>query len=286
MSKQTIPVFVVGSGRSGTRTIYKLLSGIPHIQVYHEFVCTHIQKVAALFFMGIIDKDDVKLQLQELHGSAIYYSQVRYWVDCSNKLSWVIEPLFEMYPTAKFIHLVRDGRKVASSFFHKLNDEMYDDESVKIMQAWLADQEHLPVPPPEKKYWWNIPQEGQPFSREFPEFNQFQRACYQWSEANRVILEALQNIPANQQLFVKLEDLVSSRQVLENFLSFLEVEYDEYFSEYLQTPQNVIYPLDFLLTDEQNMQFNEIASAMMDRLGYANAEEYSVDYGTPPTPNL
>jgi hypothetical protein len=278
MSTATVPIFVVGSGRSGTRTIYKLLSGIPGIEIYHEFVCTHVQPLAALYFMNRISKDALKRELMNLHGSAINYSQDDRWVDCSNKLSWIIEPLYELFPKAKFIHLVRDGRKVANSFFHKLNDEMYDDRSVQILQDWLSNKNGLLMPPPEKKYWWNIPQQGQPFAEEFPRFDQFQRACYQWREANRVILESLKNVHKDQQLFVRLEDLIQDRNVLKDLLAFFGLEYEEHFYEYLQTPQNVIFPMDFRLTEAQKQQFKEIAWDMMEQLGYAEREEYVVEY--------
>jgi hypothetical protein len=278
MSVDTIPYFVVGSGRSGTRTIFKMLSGIPSLEIYHEYVCTHIQQVAALHFMKILGKDEVKRRIRELHASAIYYSSAARWVDCSNKLSWIIEPLLELLPKARFVHLVRDGRKVANSYFHKLTDEMYDDESVRIMREWLADREQRPLPPPEKKYWWNVPQPGQPFAEEFPRFDQFARACYQWVEANRVILDALRSVPPEQQLFVRLEDLTTRREEVQRFLAFFGLPYEEHFFEFLQTPQNVIYPMDFRLTPEQNNQFDTIATDMMDRLGYGGTEEYTVRY--------
>lgn len=278
MSASTIPIFVVGSGRSGTRAIFKLLSGIAGVEVHHEYLCTHIQPVAAKYFMRRISYAEAQAQVQALHGSAIYYSQANVWVDCSNKLSWLIEPLAEVFSNAKFVHLVRDGRKVASSFFHKLSDEMYDDESVRIMQQWLARPTTCPEPPPEKKYWWNIPQADQPFAAQFASFNQFQRACYQWREANRVIIESLRGLPADRQLFVKLERLTSDRQTVREFLAFFGVPAEEKYYEFLQTPQNVIFPMDFKLTGEQRAQFQEIAQDMMEQLGYAGTDEYEVEY--------
>lgn len=283
MSAATIPIFVVGSGRSGTRSVFKLLSGIRSIEIHHEYLCTHVQQVATLYFMRMMDESTIKQEFMKLHGSAIYYSKAKYWVDCSNKLSWIIEPIFQLLPNARFVHLVRDGRKVANSYYQKLSDEMYDDDSVEIIQRWLADPDGLPMPPPEKKYWWNVPQADQPFAKEFQGFNQFQRACYQWVESNRVIIESLKRVPKEQQLLVKLEDLTSDREILKRFLSFFDVTYEEHYFEYLQTPQNVVFPMDFKLTEIQTEQFNQIASDMMQKLGYAGAKEYSVDYGTPPT---
>ncbi len=277
MSAETVPIFVVGSGRSGTRTVFKLLSGIPTIEIYHEYVCTHIQQAACLYAMGLMEGPAIKAEIGKLHGSAIYYSRAPLWVDCSNKLSWIIGPLHQLFPRARFVHLVRDGRKVASSYFHKLTDEMYDDDSVRILRAWLADR-RLPMPPPEKKYWWNVPQPGQPFAEQFPQFDQFERACYQWVEANRVVRESLQAVPAEQQLFVKLEELTTRKDEVERFLRFFGVAYEDHFFEFLQTPQNVIFPLDFRLTEAQVEQFNAIAGPMMDLLGYSGSEEYTVRY--------
>lgn len=275
---ESTPIFVIGSGRSGTRTIFKLLSGMPDIEIHHEYLCTHIQREACLFHMGILTPDTIKKRLREFHGAAVYYSAKRYWVDCSNKLSWIIQPLHELFPRAKFVNIIRDGRKVASSFFHKLGPEMYDDESVSHLRRWLEDRDGLPMPPPEKKYWWNIPQKGQPFALEFSSFNRLQRCAYHWRESNRVIAESLKSIPLEQQLTVKLEDLTSSKTTLKDFLAFFNVGYQEQLFEFLQTPQNVFFPMDFKLSEEQRRQFFAIAGDMMKELGYANTEEYSVRY--------
>lgn len=278
MSRQTTPIFLVGSGRNGTRMIFKLLSGLPDLEVYHEYVCTHVQPLAAEYFMGLKNKTEVKNILKELHGAAIAYSQSSHWMDCSNKLSWLIEPLLEMYPGAKFIHLTRDGRKVVGSFFNKLAPEMYDDLSVRVMRGWLADRS-LPKPPPEKKYWWNIPQQGQPFYEEFSTFNQFQRICYHWREAARIIEESFAHVPAKQQLTLKLEDLTGDKEVLKKFLKFVDVEYQENLYEFLQKPQNVLFPMDFKLNPEQSQQFKEITGDTMERLGYDMKQEtYEVKY--------
>jgi len=274
---KTTPIFVVGSGRNGTRTIMKLLSGFDSVEIHHEYLCTHIQPWAAKYFMGKASRHEITDVFRSLHGAAIWYSNAEFWVDCSNKLSWIIEPILEVFPGAKFVHLVRDGRKVANSYFKKLTAEIYDDECVQVLQNWL-DHDHLPEPPPEKKYWWNIPQSGQPFYQEFRKFNQFERCCYQWAESNRVILQSLENIPKNQKFFVRLEDMVSQKTVLTEFLDFFCISYSDDLFDFLRTPQNVIFPMDFPLTPVQKRQFNHIARDMMIRLGYAEREEYIVRY--------
>jgi hypothetical protein len=65
-------------------------------------------------------------------------------------------------------------------------------------------------------------------------------------------------------------------------LKFFGEEYEEHFFELLQTHQNVVFPMDFNLTEEQVSQFNQIAGDMMKKLGYEESEEYTVDYGKSP----
>jgi len=51
-------------------------------------------------------------------------------------LSWLIPDLAALFPDAKFVHLVRDGRKVAGSYFRKLGAECYDDRSTHVFQVF------------------------------------------------------------------------------------------------------------------------------------------------------
>ncbi len=276
--KTTTPVFIVGSGRSGTRMLYKLIAGNPTIEVYHEYLCTHIQPVACKYFMGLKTKQQTKDAIRSIHGSAIYYSDSLYWVDCSNKLSWIIEPLHELYPNAIFINIIRDGRKVVSSFFYKLSAEIYDDESVAAIQQWLRHPRKYPEPPPEKKYWWNIPQPGQPFYNEFPSFGQFERICYHWTEVNRVIRESFKRLPAKQAITMKLEDLTTKREALKKFLAVFNVSYEEHFFTYMKTPQGVFFPMNMHMTKEEEAAFYRICGNMMKTLGYKASKAYDVTY--------
>ena len=278
MSKTTQPLFFVGSGRSGTRSIFKLFSGLDNVDVFHEYACTHIQPTAALYAMGKISREEAALRFKSLHGNAIHYSTAEFWIDCSNKLSWIIEPIVDVFPQAKFILITRDGRKVSSSYFHKLSDEMYDDESVNILNEWLKNPDSNPMPPPEKKYWWNIPQIGQPFFEEFSSFDQFSRCCYQWRESNRTVLDSLEKINKSSYAIFKLETLVSNSNEVQRLLDFMGLPYKQSYFEFLKTPQNVIFPMDFSLSFEQLSTFQKIAGDLQTALGYQDSAEYKMSY--------
>ena len=76
-----------------------------------------------------------------------------------------------------------------------------------------------------------------------------------------------------------LEDLVADADRLRAFFAHLDLPWDQARGTALHRPHNVNRPEDFPLTDIQRRQFDEIAGAMMDRLGYGGRAEYRMDYG-------
>lgn len=271
------PVFIVSSGRSGTAMMVKALAAAEGVSIVHEHAVQEVQPLAVRRYQGLADEREAKSILAKTHGTAIRNAQTRLWGDSSNKLSWLIPDLMDLFPDALFIHLVRDGRKVASSYFHKLADECYDDRSTAILADFLAGKTQG-APPPEKKFWWPQPKPGEPWAKDFPRFNQFQRIAWHWSEINRVILRDLKDVPESRRIFIRLEDLRAQPSTVTSLMGFLGIPYrDSHFSAF-QRPHNVNRPVDTMLTPEQAAQFAMLATPMMKRLGYAKKPEYAVSY--------
>jgi hypothetical protein len=154
---------------------------------------------------------------------------------------------------------------------------MYTDKGVGVMSNWLRNPE-LPIPPPEKEYWWKIPRPGQIDYENFSKYDRFQRVAYHWKEANREILDAFSDFPEKNRKLVRLEDVTTNEKTLQEVVAFLGVQYDTTFFEYLKRPRNVFLPMEFGLTKKQRNQFNEICGDMMLQLGYDDKNEYSVKY--------
>jgi len=276
----TQPLFVVSSGRAGTATMAKLLNMAPNVEMRHEYLVHIMQPLAFKHYHNLMESfDTTRAKIREVYNSAIFYSEAKLWGDCSNKASWLIHPIVRTFPKAKFIHLIRDGRKVASSYYHKLADECYEEKSVGIIRAWIDQRSYgadRPLMPPyEKKYWWPLPPNVS--------WDRFQNVCWHWQESNKVILKELEQVDRDRWLIIRLEDLVNDKLAIpELLLDFLGLEVDhELFRKmlaFLQTPHNVSEPKDYLLTDTQTKQFWTIAGEMMFKLGYDERKEYRVDY--------
>ena len=272
------PFFIVSSGRSGTAMLHKALSAAGNVEMHHEYMVNSVQPLAVRRYLGLASSYKTLELLHECHATAVRYSEAAFWGDSSNKLSWLIPELVELLPEAKFVHLVRDGRKVASSYFHKLGDECYDEHSNRVLQAHYDDLARVLAPPPEKKYWWPVPRRDDPIAQEFRSFNQFERIAWHWAEINTVILNSLALLTPTQHLFVRLEDLLVSPQLVRAMFEFIGLPYrDEHFAIFAR-PHNVNRPEDHPLTQAQHVAFDRIASPMMDRLGYAERAEYVVNY--------
>jgi len=256
--------------------LHKVLSTDAEMQ--HEYMVQITQPLAVRRYLDLIEPRKALKILGETHAAAVGYSASSHWGDSSNKVSWLIPELAELLPSAKFIHLVRDGRKVAGSYFRKLSEECYDDRSTGILQSHYDNPSHTAAPPPEKKYWWPVPRRDDPAACAFRSYSQFERICWHWAEINRVIIASLAALPRDQHLFVRLEELRDSPEALKGLYDFLNLPYrDDRFAAFAK-PHNVNKPEDRLLDARERARFDVVAGAMMQRLGYAERAEYVVNY--------
>src|SRR4051812_4178895 len=112
MGASAKPFFIVSSGRSGTAMLHKALAAVPSVEMHHEYMVHIVQPLAVRRYLGLIDASEAARVLAETHAAAAHYTDAMHWGDSSNKLSWLIPELAALLPEARFVHLVRDGRKV------------------------------------------------------------------------------------------------------------------------------------------------------------------------------
>ena len=273
----TQPFFIVSSGRSGTHALAKALSLYENVDMHHEYCVDYIQPLAFEYYHRLINEGEAIETIQGTYGSAVALSEKPLWGDSSNKASWIIHPLLKVFPNAKFIWLVRDGRKVVSSYFNKLSEECYDDRSVNWMRLWIENSERYTQPPPEKKYWWPMPPHRLYCYNESP--SQFRLICWHWNAINEFIDYNLSWVPEENTFVVKLEDLTNGDMgTLNDMLNFLGLSWNDEVYDILQVPDNVSTPQDFSLTSEQIIEFWKSCRPTMEIFDYKEDEEYSIDY--------
>ena len=264
------PIFVVGTGRNGTRSIFRMLRGNTRIEAHHEYGCENIQKISCLYSMGLLNKDRALPLVREHYFAAINYCEKDIWLDSSNKASWIIPLLKDVFPASRFIHITRDPRRVVPSYYFKLREEMYDVKSTMKLAKWIDSGYHdEDAPPVEKKYWWKLQlDETCKVSSSEYQRSRFERCCLHWSSVIQEITKAFTKIPQSSNLTIRLEDLVSDNNTMQLLLDFLGLEYSDFYSQFLQKPRNVFLPLEFNCTYTQLKTLREYCDHDAKSLGY------------------
>lgn len=124
------PIFVVGAARSGTTWVYDILTAHPQVAgLYESWLFTPAHGLGALFTsMHWADKptglgrvlsraallETTRLTATDLMSHALF-PEHRYLVEKSPSHIFAIELINEIFPAARFIHVIRDGRDVAVS---------------------------------------------------------------------------------------------------------------------------------------------------------------------------
>ncbi len=136
-------------------------------------------------------------------GSLVYYFQAhtrgkhpKIWGDKNNYYIHHLEEIIELYPEARFIHLIRDGRDVACSY------------------------RNLPAISSKSDYFPNLPVALEEIAKE-------------WMENNIRIEAFLQNSASGKFIVVNYEDVVLSLETTSRKIcNFLEVSFDTQMLEY------------------------------------------------------
>jgi hypothetical protein len=270
------PFFILSSGCSGGSILAHALTGIEDVTVERDYMAPIVRPLGVRRYQGLARVEETRSILAAHHGAAVRYAETAQWGDCSDALGWLVPDLASLFPEARFIHLVRDGRDVVSANYNNNNHDCYDDAATRVTAAHLATPYTVPAPPPESKYWWPQAKKSDEWAPAFPRFDRFQRICWHWAESNRAIARDLSVIPSERRLFLRLEDLRAQPLAVARLFKFLGLPYrGQYFAMFMRA-DNAVQRLEPHLSPLQTAQFSRIASPTMERLGYVAPQTYAV----------
>jgi hypothetical protein len=268
MSSETRPFFVVSSGRSGTAMMQRLFSAYPHVEMHHEYMMQHVQPAAIKYYLGLIGLGEAVHVLRATHGASIHHTTARLWGDSSHALSWLIPVLNRLFPNARFIHLVRDGRHVTQSYFNTRSKDCYTDDAVLALQRHYDSRGQVPAPPPEGRFWWPVPPRGHPLEEAFHSLGRFERIAFHWAQVNRTINHHLDAIPPERKHLIRLEDMASRPEARQGLMDFLGLPWDDRLMGLVAPASDAGAEDPAALTPAQAAQFDAMASDMMQLFCY------------------
>jgi hypothetical protein len=270
------PIFVLGTGRSGT-TILGVTLGI-HSEVgflnepkaVWAHACPNEDLIgsynfnAARYFLDESDcSNKTKVTLQRIYSHYLTVTRSHRVVDKYPELIFRIGFVREIFPDAKFIFLYRNGNDTVASIEHwserlGLDDgeDRHDWWGVNDRKWYLLCDQVVVQDVDLKKHHSEI--------REF--VNHRDRAAVEWILTMRQGLKIAEQYRDDVYL-IKYEDYVSSSQSRSELLAFCGLEENAIYSTYCDA---VLSPVRGVESIELPIQIAEVFKQTMQELGYAD----------------
>jgi hypothetical protein len=193
--KSYAPVFVLSTGRTGSKFIVELLSLSPAVSAFHEprptlqyfsnFAFHHQNEVQTLNKM--IDAARMEMILE-------IYINGKIFVESNQCLTFFAVALAGLFKSAKFVHLIRHPGNFVSSAARKgwyKNNSIWESGRVK-----LANE------------------------RRWGDMDQVERLGWLWNFTNLFIRDFFSTLPAGRTMTCRLEDLLSGQKNVQALFSF------------------------------------------------------------------
>jgi hypothetical protein len=177
-------VFVLSSGRCGSRSVSAAFEGIEDVVARHEPE-PHLMREARTYCVDrkVDGNFELPWAVNTIRNSRHFVKDIlkdHHYIESTPALSIFALPLVKVFPEAHLVHLIRDGRNVVRS---------------GMSLAWYIDDPTNAWNPS----WWPAPEGCD---------DRFSKCCWLWAETNRLLADDLKMIPAAQAHTVRLEDLV------------------------------------------------------------------------------
>lgn len=199
------PVFVLSTGRCGTLYLSKILDTIHQVDVYHK------PKPELIYYSKYAYENYLKYNeiIGKIFDAARYeyiqesYLRKRIFIETNSRITYFACAIAEMFPKAKFIHLVRNPADFVRSGIRR---NWYGSNDVHSLGR---------IEPINNTNLWN-------------KMSQFEQICWLWNETNEFIELFKQNYTNNQNLFMlKSEDMFHDEKLIIRLLEFCNIsDYD------------------------------------------------------------
>jgi hypothetical protein len=195
-------LFVLSTGRSGSRTISNVLSQSPDMVCTHEPLPRLIEECARYRY-GELEAATLAELLEESRPSHI---DGRRYGESANRLSPAAPVLAATFPEAQFIWLIRDGREFVAS---------------GMQRGWYADAKDTP--------WerWRLRGDrlGEVADEEWSAWSPFEKVCWLWRRTNEMIRDDLGGLDPARVRRVRLEDLEAQIDDIADFLGIARADW-------------------------------------------------------------
>lgn len=258
------PIFIIGSGRSGTTFLGSCLGELPEYSYHFEPVIT---KASARYIYEKQWSVESAMRFYRMTYSwlmRLHFDADLTFAEKTPRNSFIIPFLHKTFPDAKFVHIIRDGKDVALSLLKK---------------PWYrADSEDLDLSEPGgykygpyARFW--VEKER---VHEFEATSDIHRCIWLWRRYIESILTNANYLPASQYYELRYEELVANpaneAKYLLDFLEISSMKSRNLFQKTIELRASLdsVGKWKFELSSEQLRKIEKEAGDWLNYLGYSN----------------
>ena len=231
------PIFIIGAPRSGTTWMGAIMKQHPDIQLLHEISNIWMWKNAYKFDDVLTESDlnpNIKSYIQQKFFSYLQDNHKKRICDKTPRNCLRIRAIKEVFPDAKIIMVLRDGRAVINStkkelnkhkgipkkeIFHRLKGLSLAEIAVFLPRLGSRLKRIVGIP---LDYWGARPPGWQEWVGKFPKHILLAK---QWSATMEIAIREGRKLTSNNYLEINYEDLVKSpEEGMLKIANFIELE--------------------------------------------------------------
>lgn len=210
-------VFILSTGRAGSNALAKILEDVPGVSAYHEPIYVFLKTISAQYLCGKIDKETAKKQILEIYNGLSLIKKGTIYVESDQKSVAILDILQEIFPSAKYIWLIRDPYAFALSASSR--GWFSDGDKIKFDSKGTA----LINPKFHSEGLRNfLTYDSDILGENFDKLSVFDRNVFYWKVWNGKIFEFFKGLSEEKKLFVQLEELDLSLHEIRRFLGLGE----------------------------------------------------------------
>ncbi|MBN2301994.1 MAG: sulfotransferase [Lentisphaerae bacterium] len=178
--------FIVSTGRTGTKFLARFIAGVAGFNAVHE-PRPDLLKYALTYAQGKHSFDNATKFIEQSRRTAPADTRRRacsVYVESNNRLFSLLKPLRALFPNAKIIHIVRDGRSYVRS---------------GMARKWYTKRDYK-----KREHAYMFPDD--PYFDKWNSMTRFEKICWRWQKKDGFITRDFTEI-AEPKIKVTFEDI-------------------------------------------------------------------------------
>jgi hypothetical protein len=233
-------LFILSTGRSGSTSIAKSLNLHSKIECRHETFYSLIHLSSLLAYKKVSEKIVEEMIKNLFDIGTLSKNNINTYGESDQRLWNMVPILIKLFPNAKFIHLVRNGKSTVNSTFAR---------------GWYSEKDNL-NPMPWAQYRLSGYECGVISEHVWNNWSAFEKNCWYWKYVNESIAKSFQQIPNEQKITISLEQFNKDNKIIQKFLNVEEENIVSLKSNVVKTKDQA--KLNSGWNNRQSQMFDEI----------------------------